>query len=184
MSVAQATIERLRLDDEAAEEVIDLFHALRVWQERAQAHSAASRRAMRLGETDMRAVRFLVAAARDGRIVTATALAEHLRISAPAVTKLIGRLERAGHLRTEAHPHDRRARSLVLTDAARERASSTVGRDHVRRLEAIASLTSEQRRAATAALRTLAALPVLDPELDIAAAEQELGQNGGGPSGA
>lgn len=180
MDATADMLERLGLADAEIDEVIDLFEALRDWQRAAAAHSAASRRAMRLGDTDMRAVRYLMTAAREGRVVTATMLADHLGLSGPAVTKLVARLEAAGHVRRAVHPHDRRAQSITITDAARERASSTVGRDHARRLEAIAELTSEERRAATAALRRLAALPVLEPGDDVPAS----GQNGVGASGA
>ena len=155
-------VRALGLTDADVEEVIDLFHALRRWHEASEAHSEASRRFMKLGENDMRAIRFLMIARREQRIVTSTMLAEHLGITGPSVTKLLDRLELAGHIRRESHPTDRRALSIVVTDETRATATSSVGRDHTRRFVVAASMTSAERRAATHFLRELADLPVLD----------------------
>lgn len=104
-------VRELGLSDADVEEVMDLFHALRRWHQASEAHSEASRRFMKLGENDMRAIRFLMIARRERRIVTSTMLAEHLGITGPSVTKLLDRLEHAGHIRRESHPTDRRALS-------------------------------------------------------------------------
>lgn len=155
-------VEQLGMTDEDVEEVVDLFQALRRWHRAAEAHSEASRRFMKLGENDMRAIRFLMVARREGRIVTSTMLAEHLGITGPSVTKLLDRLEHAGHIRREAHPRDRRALSIVVTDKTRTTATASVGRDHTRRFLVAAALTSEERRAVTRFLQQLADLPVLE----------------------
>ncbi|RWR16318.1 MarR family transcriptional regulator, partial [Agrococcus lahaulensis] len=47
---------------------------------------------MKLGENDMRAIRFMMAVAREGRPVTSTMIAQHLGISGPSVTKMLDRL--------------------------------------------------------------------------------------------
>lgn len=155
-------VHELGLTDADVEEVMDLFHALRRWHEASEAHSEASRRFMKLGENDMRAIRYLMVARREHRIVTSTMLAEHLGITGPSVTKLLDRLEHAGHIRREAHPTDRRALSIVVTDGTRATANWSVGRDHSRRFAVAAALSSDERRAATRFLRELADLPVLD----------------------
>lgn len=152
------------MSDAEVEEIIDLFHALRRWHRMSEAHSEASRRFMQLGENDMRAIRYVMSVARDGTIVTSTMIAAHLGISGPSVTKLLDRLERGGHIRREAHPSDRRALSIVVTEHTRESASATVGRDHTRRFEIAAAMSSEERRAATRFLAALADLPVIDHE--------------------
>lgn len=155
-------VRELGLSDGEVEEVMDLFHALRRWHQASEAHSEASRRFMKLGENDMRAIRYLMIARREQRIVTSTMLAEHLGITGPSVTKLLDRLEHAGHIRRESHPTDRRALSIVVTDETRATATSSVGRDHTRRFAVAAAMSSEERRAATRFLRELADLPVLD----------------------
>jgi DNA-binding MarR family transcriptional regulator len=155
-------VRELGLSDDDVEEVMDLFQALRRWHDTSEAQSEASRRFMKLGENDMRAIRFLMIARREQRIVTSTMLAEHLGITGPSVTKLLDRLEHAGHIRRESHPTDRRALSIVVTDGTRATATSSVGRDHARRFVVAAAMTSAERRAATHFLRELADLPVLD----------------------
>ncbi len=46
-------------------------------------------------------------------------IGERLSIGAMSVTGLVDRLERAGFIRREADPHDRRAKCIHLTDASR-----------------------------------------------------------------
>ena len=49
--------------------------------------------------------------------LTAGQLAERLQMTTGAVTALVDRLERGGHLRRSPHPRDRRSTVLTLTDA-------------------------------------------------------------------
>ncbi|WP_092917032.1 MarR family winged helix-turn-helix transcriptional regulator [Agrococcus baldri] len=155
-------VEQHGMSDVEVEEVIDLFAALRRWHRAAAAHSEASRRFMKLGENDMRAIRYVMSVGREGVVVTSTMIAAHLGISGPSVTKLLDRLERAGHIRREPHPTDRRALSIVVTDTTRTTASATVGSDHARRFAIAASMSHEERLAATKFLTAMADLPVLD----------------------
>ncbi|WP_269456958.1 MarR family winged helix-turn-helix transcriptional regulator [Agrococcus carbonis] len=170
-----AMVRELGLADDDVEEIIDLFEALRRWHQMSEAHSEASRKFMKLGENDMRAIRFLMVARRENRIVTSTMLAEHLGITGPSVTKLLDRLEHGGHIRRQPHPTDRRALSIVVTDETRASASATVGRDHARRFEIAARMTGEERRATTRFLRAMADLPVLDHAQALTPAEPTAG---------
>lgn len=162
LAASSELVRSLGLSDDEVEEIVDLFQALRQWHRAAEAHSEAGRRFMRLGENDMRAIRYVMSVARDGRVVTSTMLAEHLGITGPSVTKLLDRLERGGHLRRSPHPTDRRALSLVVTDETRAAATDSVGRDHARRFAVAAAMTSDDRRAATRFLQALASLPVIE----------------------
>lgn len=150
------------LSDTEVEEITDLFVALRRWHRTSAAHSEASRRFMQLGENDMRAIRYIMLLTREGTIVTSTMIAAHLAISGPSVTKLLDRLAHGGHIRREAHPTDRRALSIVVTDSTRTTASATVGRDHARRFAIAAAMSHDERVAATNFLRALGDLPTMD----------------------
>lgn len=152
------------LSETAIEETVELLRALHSWQLAAEEHSTASRDAMHLGPTDMRAIRYLMACKREGAIVTSGMIAEHLGITGPSVTKMLDRLEQHGHVRRMPHPHDRRAVSVEVTGPTTERASNTIGHDHSRRFEVVARLSSDERRAATKLLRELAAIPVINHE--------------------
>ena len=46
-------------------------------------------------------------------------VARHLRISTASTTKLLDRLSESGHVERRPHPHDRRARVIVLTEESR-----------------------------------------------------------------
>jgi DNA-binding MarR family transcriptional regulator len=159
---AKVVVE-LGLSDSDVEEIVDLFTSLLRWRSTSDAQRDASRRFMRLGENDMRAIRFLMTARHDGTIVTSTLLAEHLGLKGPSVTKLLDRLEQAGHIRREAHPSDRRALSIVVTDSTSSTATATVGADHLRRFRIAAAMTSDERRVVTRFLTAIADLPVLEP---------------------
>lgn len=107
--------------------------------------SEASQRYMKLGETDMRALRLLIAAQRQGVVVTPGSIAEHLAISTASTTKLLDRLERGGHIRRLPHPTDRRSLMIEITDDTRVAARDTVGRAHARRFDVVAALSPEER---------------------------------------
>ena len=152
------------LSDGEVDEITELFYALRRWHRTSAAHSEASRRYMRLGENDMRAIRYVMSVARAGRIVTSTMIAEHLGITGPSVTKMLDRLEQAGHICRERHPSDRRALSIVVAEETRAQASASVGRDHARRYAVAAAMSGEERQAVTRFLSALADLPVMEHE--------------------
>lgn len=101
------------------------------------------RAASGLGDTDVNAVLFLLASSAESQIVTPKDLAAHLRMSTAAASGLVDRLERAGYVRRQAHPTDRRGVTVVLTDDGRRRADQTIGRVYSRLLDVAASLSPE-----------------------------------------
>lgn len=74
---------------------------------------------MDMNATDLAALRMLIVRERDDRWVSPHEIAEHLAISTASTTKLLDRLTESGHLERRPHPHDGRARIVVLTDTAR-----------------------------------------------------------------
>ncbi|MEH0108801.1 MarR family transcriptional regulator [Tersicoccus sp. MR15.9] len=104
-----------------------------------------SQRYMRLNATDMRAIHFLVVAAHRGEAVTPGALARHLGIASASTTKLLDRLEAAGHITRTPHPTDRRSQAVRVTPGTHETAMNTVGRVQARRYGAAADLTPQER---------------------------------------
>lgn len=153
-------MRELGLSDAEVEEIVDLFVAMQRWRSTSDAQRDASRRHMRLGENDMRAIRYLMAARHGGTVVTSTMLAGHLGITGSSVTKLLDRLEQAEHIRREPHPHDRRALSIVVTEGTSATATSSVGAYHVRRFRIAAAMTSDHRLVVTRFLSAIADLPV------------------------
>jgi DNA-binding MarR family transcriptional regulator len=131
-------------EDELAQ-IVRVLTAIRHWREAEQELSLLSRTRMKLNETDMRALRFLVAAKNRGQLATPGMLSEHLGISTASTTKLLDRLESAGHIQRLPHPTDRRALVITITTDTHERVRDSVGRTHARRFEAAARLTPDER---------------------------------------
>lgn len=83
----------------------------------------AAARALGIGRTDLRAMEII---SRAGP-VSATGLAQELRLTSGAVTTLIDRLVGAGLAVRKADPHDRRKVSLELTSRGRSREARLFG---------------------------------------------------------
>lgn len=138
-------VRRSHLSDAELNQVMRVLDAMRRWRETERVASEASQRYMKLGETDMRALRFLIAAQRQGVVATPSQIAAHLRVSTASTTKLLDRLAEGGHIRRMPHPIDRRSFAIEVTDETRIAARASVGRSHARRFDAIASLTAGER---------------------------------------
>jgi DNA-binding MarR family transcriptional regulator len=158
----QELVKRAAMDDAEVDSVVSVLSALRTWREAELAMSEASQKHMKLNSTDMKALRFLMASRNAGAVVTPGLLAETLRISTASTTKLLDRLERAGHLQRLPHPTDRRALMITVTDATRTDARESVGRIHARRFQAAARLSREERDVVIRFLSDLSAIEESD----------------------
>lgn len=138
-------VDRSGLDDAGLDQVVRVMQSLRGWHETQRRMSEASRRYMKLNETDMRAIRYLVAARNQGEIATPGALSAYLGISSASTTKMLDRLEHGGHIVRSPHPTDRRALAITVTDTTRVAARESVGRLHARRFAAAAALSPDER---------------------------------------
>jgi len=118
---------------------------------------AASRR-MGFGETDMRALRFVMAAAAQGPGTTPHEIAGHLGISTAATTVLLDRLVRAGHVERVPHPTDRRGKLVVPTPHAYEETRSELRGTHDRMREIAAAVPRGARPALLSFLQALTEL--------------------------
>lgn len=148
-------IDRADLGPDDVRQINELMNALGTLREAENALSEASRRYMRLNETDMRALHFLIVCGHRGELATPGAIAAHLHISTASTTKLLDRLERDGHVVRSPHPRDRRALVISVTAATHEAAMETVGRQHAGRFVAAARLTPEQRETVIAFVRDM-----------------------------
>ncbi|MBY0687691.1 MarR family transcriptional regulator [Microbacterium marinilacus] len=138
-------VRRSHLSEEELAQVVAVLEAMGRWREAERAMNEESQRYMKLGESDMRALRFLIAAHRQGVVVTPGAIAAHLGISTASTTKLLDRLADGGHIRRLPHPSDRRSLAIEVTEETRRSARASVGRSHARRFDVVAGLTAEER---------------------------------------
>ncbi|SDB90117.1 DNA-binding transcriptional regulator, MarR family [Raineyella antarctica] len=134
-------------------ELMQAMGALRDVEDRL---NEASQAYMKLGRTDMRALHFLIVSENRGQIVTGAAIAAHLHITSASTTKLLDRLERAGHITRSPHPSDRRASAIRITEQTRQVATDTVGVYQSRRFHAAARLTPQEREVVIRFLRDTA----------------------------
>ena len=150
------------LPDAEIGQVVRVMDALFRWREAEQRSSRASRAYMQLGETDMKALRFVIVRTEQGHHVTAREIADHLGISSASTTKLLDRLEAGGHIRRTPHPTDRRAIAVVVSAETRRAAERTVGRVHARRFQVAAALTPDERETVIRFLDALSATTAAD----------------------
>ena len=118
--------------------------ALRDYRAAEQAMRHRTREAMKMGETDLRALRFLLRAESDGRLVTPADLGAHLGMKSSSITIMLDRLTASGHVSRRPHPSDRRSITITATPGADEEVRHTLGQMHERMLAAAAALDDTQ----------------------------------------
>ncbi|MFD1714964.1 MarR family winged helix-turn-helix transcriptional regulator [Amnibacterium flavum] len=131
-------------DAEAASPV-ELLNLLRRYRAAEVAMRARTRASMKMNETDLLAIRYLLREARAGRHVKNRDLAERLNISSASVTVMLDRLERSGHIERRPHPTDRRAIVVVATTDSDREVRETLGEMHQRMLHLVEDMTDGER---------------------------------------
>ena len=162
----QELVNFSELSEEEIAQITQVLKAIKRWRESEQAISFQSRSDMKLGENDMKALRFLVAAQHQNFVVTPGSLADHLAISTASTTKLLDRLETAGHIVRAPHPSDRRALMITITKKTHEHVRDTVGRTHARRFDVAARLTPDERETVVRFLDDLSGPAASPPSAD------------------
>ena len=123
---------------------VAVLNALRDYRAAEAAMRRRTRSAMRMGETDLLAIRFLLKSQAAGRIVTPKDLAAHLSISTASTTVLIDRLVRSGHVERRPHPTDRRALVIAPTIASDDEVRATLGEMHRRMIDVAEELEADE----------------------------------------
>lgn len=95
---------------------------------------------MRMGATDLQALRFLLKAQGEGRIVSGRDLADHLGMTSASVTALLDRLTKTGHVHRAPHPTSRRSNMVTATPGSDDEVRQTLGAMHRRMIDAARSL--------------------------------------------
>jgi len=141
----QELVDYADLSEEEIAQIVRVLVAVRRWREAEQEVRFRSRTYMKLGETDMAALRYLVALKNQDRIATPKMLADHLGISTASTTKLLDRLAVAGHIERSPHPTDRRALMINITQQTHEQVRDSVGRLHAYRWKVAAEMSPRER---------------------------------------
>lgn len=141
----QDLVDYSGMNEAEIDQIVRVLQSIRHWREAEQQMNLSSRNHMRLNENDMKALRFLVICKNKGLVATPGSLSEYLNISSASTTKLLDRLEDAGHIERSPHPSDRRALMITITQKTHQRVHDTVGRTHARRFDVAARLTPDER---------------------------------------
>lgn len=105
--------------DRPSPAVMEVLIAVRAFSDAMDRMHSGMKSDMEMNATDLAALRLMIMKEQSGRTVSPHDVARHLRISTASTTKLVDRLEAAGHVERHPHPRDRRARVLVLTELSR-----------------------------------------------------------------
>lgn len=151
------------VDPAAGPTPVEVLESVRRHREAEAAMRRRTQRDARMGENDLRALRWIVAQERAGLSPNAAGLARALGMSTAASAKLVARLEAAGHLRRERHPDDGRVVVLRSRPAAHARIREVLAPMHERMLRLAESLEPDERRTVVDFLDRLAAI-VGEPE--------------------
>jgi len=138
-------VDRSGVAPEDVAHISELMAALGELRATEKRIAEASRRYMQLNETDMMALHYLIVCTNRDVVATPGGLAKHLDISSASTTKMLDRLERAGHVTREPHPTDRRALAVRITPGTHLAAREGIGRQHARRFHAAARLSRRER---------------------------------------
>jgi DNA-binding MarR family transcriptional regulator len=95
------------------------MHSIRAFTDAMDRMHNGMKRDMDMNGSDLAALRMIIMREQRDEPVRPHDVARHLRISTASTTKLLDRLTHSGHVERRPHPHDRRARIIVLTDASR-----------------------------------------------------------------
>ncbi len=126
--------------------VMETMKAVRAFSDAMDRMHGGLRGDMDMNATDLAALRMLIIREQRGQWVSPHDIARHLAISTASTTKLLDRLTDSGHLRRLPHPHDRRARIVVLSEAARSDFHRHFGERMRRMRAAMASYSDDELR--------------------------------------
>ncbi|WP_440708365.1 MarR family transcriptional regulator [Herbiconiux sp. YIM B11900] len=141
----------------AASRTAAVMNELQAYRAAEEAMRRRTRETMKMGENDLTALRYLLKAQREGRIVTPGDLAEYLNMKSASVTVMLDRLTRSGHLSRTAHPSDRRSLAVVATPDSNEEVRATLGAMHTRMMDVASRLDDRQAHVVRSFLLALAA---------------------------
>lgn len=136
---------------------VSVLELLRRYRAAEMAMRASTRSQMRMGETDLAALRFLLAEQRQDRPVTSGALARALGITTASTSTLLTRLERSGHLVRAPHPTDRRSTIIRTTPESEAEVRTTLGTMHARMLAVTDALSPSDAETVRAFLHDMIA---------------------------
>ena len=155
-------------DVSSATEVLRAVRRFRV-ADAAMRHRAQAD--MNVNETDLVALRHLIACERQDRVASPKDLSEFLNISSAATAKLLARLSASGHIRREVNPADGRAQRLFATQSSHEEMRDSLAATHEQMMRVALELTGDQQIAVVHFLDSMSAIATMPRAPEIPAAD-------------
>jgi DNA-binding MarR family transcriptional regulator len=132
-----------------------LSDALLALRRAENAHADRALHSTRLGTLDFTALRYLVQAQRDERLMSPKDVIVMLNTSSATVTNVIERLVGRGYVTRVSHPRDRRAHYLVPTPQAVELVESAYHDHHAAIVSVIDSLGASESETAAKVIEAI-----------------------------
>jgi DNA-binding MarR family transcriptional regulator len=126
---------------------VSVLRAVRRFRAADVAMRLRARANMEMNDSDMVALRHLIAAEERTEAIGPKDLSVLLGITSAATAKLLTRLDASGRLRREPHPSDRRAQVLYATRRAHDEMQRVLGAAHQRMLAAAEKLSPAEQAA-------------------------------------
>jgi len=123
---------------------VGVLEAMRTFRAAEIAMERRTQQSTGMNGNDLLALRYVILSQQDGRTIGPKELAAYLGISSASTTVLIDRLERAGKMRRENSPFDRRALILVPTATTDEEIHDALGEVPERLVEVANTLTADE----------------------------------------
>lgn len=123
---------------------VGVLNLLRKYREAERSMRARTRDEMRMNETELLALRFLLMRTQQQHEVLQRDIARELGITGASASALCQRLERDGYINRVPHPHDKRATVLVPTEKTDSEVRGTLTGMHRLMLEGVQSLTNDE----------------------------------------
>jgi DNA-binding MarR family transcriptional regulator len=153
--------------NETSAAAIEVLRAVRRFRvaDAAMRHRAQAQ--MNINETDLLAIRHLIACERQERVASPKDLSEFLSISSAATAKLLSRLSASGHIRREINPDDGRAQKLYATASSHNEMRRTLAGTHEQMMHIASTMTVDEQTAVVHFLDAMSAVAVLPLEKSV-----------------
>ncbi|TPW78342.1 MarR family winged helix-turn-helix transcriptional regulator [Schumannella sp. 10F1B-5-1] len=165
---------------------VDVLNLMRQYRQAEADMRRRTRDSMGMGETDLLALRYLLKAEKEGRVMTARDLSALLRISSASTTALVDRLERGHHIARAPHPTDRRMQVIVPTVETDAEVRQTLGRMHQRMVQITDELVEDElavvARFLSGMIHAVSDTEDLDQELRDVVRQMNDGEDAGDPT--
>lgn len=142
-------------DEEESATAIEVLNLLRAYRETETRMRSQIRDDMSMGEKDILALRYILAARSAGEVLRQKDLATMLSITGASASALVDRLCRDGYAERIAHPKDRRSVAVNPTEFGEKEVRETLRNMHQKMFEVVERMSGPERATVARFLRQM-----------------------------